>query len=142
MKKYLILFALPLFIIANSCERDMGSNISPDSGSSQNPTKGKWVDLGLSVAWAGWNVGASKPEDYGEYYVPGSVPSITELKDILSQALIIIRFLSHKPVGDPQMELQVKEVTDIIGHQQLAEKHMPMFLSLAIKYCDENTVVP
>ena len=77
MKKYLILFALPLFIIANSCERDMGSNISPDSGSSQNPTKGKWVDLGLSVAWAGWNVGASKPEDYGEYYSWGETSTKT-----------------------------------------------------------------
>ncbi len=37
----------------------------------QAPTKGKWVDLGLSVAWAGWNVGASKPEDFGDYFAWG-----------------------------------------------------------------------
>jgi hypothetical protein len=26
------------------------------------------VDLGLSVKWASWNVGASKPEEYGSYF--------------------------------------------------------------------------
>ena len=35
------------------------------------------VDLGLSVCWAGWNVGASSPEDYGGYYAWGE----TEEKD-------------------------------------------------------------
>ena len=29
------------------------------------------VDLGLSVYWAGWNVGASSPEGYGDYYAWG-----------------------------------------------------------------------
>ena len=29
------------------------------------------VDLGLSVCWAGWNVGASSPEEYGDYYAWG-----------------------------------------------------------------------
>ncbi len=28
----------------------------------------EWVDLGLSVKWATCNVGASKPEDYGDYF--------------------------------------------------------------------------
>ena len=27
-----------------------------------------WVDLGLSVKWATMNVGASSPEDYGDYF--------------------------------------------------------------------------
>lgn len=36
------------------------------------------VDLGLSVKWASWNVGASKPEDYGAYYAWGE----TEEKDL------------------------------------------------------------
>lgn len=30
-----------------------------------------WIDLGLSVKWATSNIGASKPEDYGEYYAWG-----------------------------------------------------------------------
>ena len=29
------------------------------------------VDLGLSVKWRGWNLGASKPEEYGDYYAWG-----------------------------------------------------------------------
>ncbi|MBQ7854617.1 MAG: hypothetical protein IJ352_06320 [Muribaculaceae bacterium] len=34
-------------------------------------TPGQEVDLGLSVNWAGWNVGASSPEEYGDYYAWG-----------------------------------------------------------------------
>ena len=32
-----------------------------------------WVDLGLSVKWATCNVGANKPEDYGDYFAWGEV---------------------------------------------------------------------
>ena len=31
----------------------------------------RWVDLGLSVLWAKYNVGATSPEEYGEYYAWG-----------------------------------------------------------------------
>lgn len=31
------------------------------------------VDLGLSVKWASWNVGASAPEEFGDYYAWGEV---------------------------------------------------------------------
>ena len=31
----------------------------------------KKVDLGLNVCWAGWNVGATSPEGYGNYYAWG-----------------------------------------------------------------------
>lgn len=34
-------------------------------------TAGEPVDLGLSVKWASWNVGASVPEDYGAYFAWG-----------------------------------------------------------------------
>lgn len=34
-------------------------------------TPGQEVDLGLSVKWAGWNVGANRPEEYGGYYAWG-----------------------------------------------------------------------
>lgn len=33
----------------------------------------EYVDLGLSVKWATCNVGAAKPEDYGDYYAWGEV---------------------------------------------------------------------
>ena len=43
-------------------------------------TIGQEVDLGLSVNWAGWNIGASSPEQYGGYYAWGE----TEEKDYYS----------------------------------------------------------
>lgn len=33
----------------------------------------EYVDLGLSVKWAAFNVGASSPEEYGDYYAWGEV---------------------------------------------------------------------
>ncbi len=36
------------------------------------------VDLGLSVNWAGWNIGASKPEEYGGYYAWGETEEKAE----------------------------------------------------------------
>ncbi|MCI7430395.1 MAG: fibrobacter succinogenes major paralogous domain-containing protein [Bacteroidales bacterium] len=47
-----------------------------DSISFTVPTTGtengyEWVDLGLSVKWATCNVGATKPEEYGNYYAWG-----------------------------------------------------------------------
>lgn len=37
---------------------------------------GEAVDLGLSVKWASWNIGASQPEEYGAYFAWGE----TEIK--------------------------------------------------------------
>ena len=31
------------------------------------------VDMGLSVKWANYNMGASKPEDYGNFYAYGEI---------------------------------------------------------------------
>lgn len=36
-------------------------------------TPGQQVDLGLSVKWAGWNVGATSPEEYGGYFAWGEL---------------------------------------------------------------------
>lgn len=41
----------------------------PEDGSSANGHK--YVDLGLSVKWATMNVGATIPEDYGDYFAWG-----------------------------------------------------------------------
>lgn len=37
----------------------------------QEESDDRWVDLGLSVLWAAYNVGASSPEVYGGYYAWG-----------------------------------------------------------------------
>ena len=41
----------------------------------------EYVDLGLSVKWATFNVGANKPEDYGDYFAWGE----TEPKEMYDQ---------------------------------------------------------
>lgn len=37
----------------------------------KQPTPGKIIDLGLSVKWAAWNIGANSPEEFGNYYAWG-----------------------------------------------------------------------
>lgn len=46
----------------------------------ERPTPGQWVDLGLpsGIKWAGWNVGASRPEEYGGYYAWGETEEKSE----------------------------------------------------------------
>ena len=41
------------------------------TGNPDEPTPGKMVDLGLSVKWAGWNIGSDSPEVKGDYYAWG-----------------------------------------------------------------------
>lgn len=50
------------------------STLSQPSGGGDTPgydNFGTAIDLGLSVKWANMNVGASKPEDYGDYFAWG-----------------------------------------------------------------------
>lgn len=41
-------------------------------------TEGQLVDLGLSVKWAGWNIGATSPEEFGGYYSWGETAGKSE----------------------------------------------------------------
>ena len=45
-------------------------NNEPDNGTVKGEVA-EAVDLGLSVKWASWNVGASRPEEVGNYYAWG-----------------------------------------------------------------------
>lgn len=54
-----------------SCNKD-GNEIAPTDNDNISEASGKignyeYVDLGLSVKWARYNLGASKPENYGSY---------------------------------------------------------------------------
>lgn len=48
-----------------------GNSISLKFEPTDEITPSQMVDLGLSVLWAGWNIGATKPEEYGNYYAWG-----------------------------------------------------------------------
>ena len=45
----------------------------PGSGWSIETASNLYVDLGLSVKWAKWNLGATKPEEYGDYFAWGEI---------------------------------------------------------------------
>ncbi len=48
-----------------------GSDYPVDDISEQGISTEQKVDLGLSVCWAGWNVGATSPEGYGAFFAWG-----------------------------------------------------------------------
>ncbi|MGM9745798.1 MAG: hypothetical protein ACI30H_02415 [Paludibacteraceae bacterium] len=56
------------FFAALCCVAAIFAACEPQNGTESGY---EWVDLGLSVKWATCNVGASKPEAYGNYYAWG-----------------------------------------------------------------------
>ena len=67
------LVALLSFSIFSACEVDDKINFVPESPSNGTENGHEYVDLGLSVKWATCNVGASSPEEYGDYFAWGEV---------------------------------------------------------------------
>lgn len=70
MKKSVLFFATAILLGfgLQSCDRE-----NENGGNNGGSTSVKWVDLGLpsGLLWADRNVGASTPEDYGNYYAWG-----------------------------------------------------------------------
>lgn len=80
MKLGKILLICLLSILAASCEKDNGESGYPveQSSSFPVPSSSEAVDLGLSVKWAPYNIGASEPSEYGNYYAWGE----TDFKEL------------------------------------------------------------
>ncbi|MBQ7640116.1 MAG: hypothetical protein IJS91_03890 [Bacteroidales bacterium] len=66
MNRLITLFIITIIIIV-SCDPQDPTN--PSNKTKQQPEGA--VDMGLSVLWHQCNVGASNPEDYGDYYAWG-----------------------------------------------------------------------
>ena len=76
------------------------------------------VDLGLSVKWASLNLGASKPNDYGEYFAWGE----TETKDVYTWEEYDLSDESDNPVA-----------------RKFAEFHKaPEYAQELFKYCTDS----
>ncbi len=78
MKKLFYLLCCMFVALLVGCETKEPTN----SENPNNPSSGggagdandhAYVDLGLSVKWATCNVGASSPEDYGDYFAWGDI---------------------------------------------------------------------
>lgn len=65
--------AIPLQSIADvvAVAEEIASELSGSVIAEKNTITHEYVDLGLSVKWATCNVGAAKPEDYGDYFAWG-----------------------------------------------------------------------
>ena len=73
MKKHLALLSgglLAAFLV--SCSLSGNKTICHQEGGIV-PNASEAIDLGLSVKWAPWNLGACHPSDYGDYYMWGEV---------------------------------------------------------------------
>ena len=76
MKKYLynivmVTIVATIAISLTSCDKDSDLAFAePQAVTPETPTH-EYVDLGLSVKWATCNVGAEKPEEYGDYFAWG-----------------------------------------------------------------------
>ena len=57
------------FVVADVDSVTFGKENTPPATGTENGYE--WVDLGLSVKWATCNVGATKPEEYGDYFAWG-----------------------------------------------------------------------
>lgn len=73
MKKFFTFLCVSLICcsVFCSCEDDDDFSTSNTYSVSGSENGKDYVDLGLSVKWAAYNVGATKPEGYGDYYAWG-----------------------------------------------------------------------
>ena len=60
-----------VFMISCSGKTTSASSYANDFSNANKVNGHEYVDLGLSVKWATCNVGANKPEEYGNYYAWG-----------------------------------------------------------------------
>ena len=79
MRKILSLFALFFcaFTAITAQTNINGEDVSWGDDDPSQPTH-EYVDLGLSVKWATCNVGATKPEEYGDYFAWGATEPLYE----------------------------------------------------------------
>ncbi len=70
----LLIAAVSSFVVVSCSSDDDDDAVKVENKvGGKVPKVSEAVDLGLSVKWAPWNVGASQPTDYGEYFPWGEV---------------------------------------------------------------------
>lgn len=74
----LIIIVLPLTSCQKNIIDDGMTGMIEQVDSMPIPTHDEAIDLGLSIKWAPYNLGASKPEEYGNSYIYGSPKSYFE----------------------------------------------------------------
>ena len=86
-------------VLVSPCADDGNPNTTEVS---ESPTQGvEAVDLGLSVKWASCNIGATKPEEFGDYFAWGEVSPKKEYS--VENSLTYAKDLEDIS-GDPQYD--------------------------------------
>ena len=110
-KKFLFLVAILFATVANVCANntcsDSTATINDSIASEQNVEQDEhqYIDLGLSsgVKWATCNLGATKPEEYGWYFMWGNTENCTNAvcSKVTSKTYgMEIDDISHNPAFD------------------------------------------
>ncbi len=77
MKKINLMLLGLMFVLSFvpvSCGGDSDDDgLNPKESKNKSHKGHEYVDLGLSVKWATCNVGATKPDEYGDYYAWGEI---------------------------------------------------------------------
>lgn len=83
----LIFFSTCMFLSIVSCTKDESESYIKIEQAEYFPvpTGNEAVDLGLSVKWAPFNIGASSPEEYGNYYAWGETEFKSEYDSLTYQ---------------------------------------------------------
>ena len=101
------------------------------------------IDLGLSVKWASFNVGATKPEEYGDYFAWGE----TETKEIYSWATYkwcdgsynsLTKYCTHSSYGSVDNKVVLQQEDDVAQTIWKDKWRMPTIEEFdeLIKNCD------
>jgi len=76
----------------------------------------KSVDLGLSVNWAAWNVGATSPEQIGDYYAWGETETKSEATAVTESDISRTKYdVAHKKWGEPWRMPTKTEIEELIS---------------------------
>ena len=91
---------------------------------------GEPVDLGLSVKWASWNVGAGAPEEYGNHYAWG------ELEPKTDYSASTYKFYSngYTKYGSVDKKYELDEADDVARQKWGKDWRMPTFSELKELY--------
>lgn len=80
----------------------------------------EYVDLGLSVKWATCNIGAERPEEYGDYYAWGEVyPKANSICDSTTYAWYdtitesLTKYVTKETYGTVDNKIQLEKEDDI-----------------------------
>ena len=95
----------------------------------------EWVDLGLSVKWATCNVGASRPEGYGNYYAWGETStksnySWSYYKWCKNSAYTLTKYCKSSGYGQTDGKTQLEESDDVAYSTWKGSWRMPTIAEL------------